>query len=160
VPRDTWRRVFSFAQREIGLLVYSGLFLAEDVEVVRILVDRARAGARVRVLLGDPGSPAVAARGTEEGIADAMPAKVRNALVHYRPLLGIDGAELRLHTTVLYNSLFRGDDDDLLVNTHVYGVPASHAPVLHLRATDASGLVTTYLDSFERIWGSTAPYAG
>ncbi len=31
VPRDAWQRLFSSAEREIGVLVYSGLFLAEDV---------------------------------------------------------------------------------------------------------------------------------
>lgn len=49
--------------------------------------------------------------------AKAMPAKVRNALVHYRSLLGVDGVEIRLHATVLYNSLYRADDE-LLINTH------------------------------------------
>jgi hypothetical protein len=98
----------------------------------------------------------VAGRGVEEGIAEAMPAKVRNALVHYRPLLRIDGAEIRLHATVLYNSLYRADDD-LLVNTHVHGIPASHAPVLHLHANDESDLVATYLDSFERVWANATP---
>ena len=157
VPRETWHRIFASAERDIGLLVYSGLFLAEDVEFVRILADRARAGVRVRVLLGDPRSPSVVARGEEECIAEAMPAKVRNALVHYRPLLGIDGAEIRLHATVLYNSLYRADDE-LLVNAHIHGVPAAHAPVLHLRVAPDSELVTTYLDCFERVWDAAMPY--
>lgn len=30
VPRDVWGHVFSQAVREIGVLVYSGLFLSED----------------------------------------------------------------------------------------------------------------------------------
>jgi hypothetical protein len=96
VPRRTWHQLFAGAHDEIGILVYSGLFLAEDREAVGILADRARAGVRVRILLGDPDSPVIAARGTDEGIGDAMPAKVRNALVQYRPLLGIDGVEARL----------------------------------------------------------------
>lgn len=63
------------------------------------------------------------------------------------------------HATVLYNSLYRADDE-LLVNTHIHGVPAAHAPALHLRANEASDLVATYLDSFERIWNAAAPYSG
>ena len=158
VPREAWHRLFASAEREIGVLVYSGLFLAEDVEIIRILADRARSGVRIRVLLGDPDSPAVASRGAEEGIAEAMPAKVRNAIVHYRPLLLVDGVEIRLHATVLYNSLFRADDE-LLVNTHVHGVAAAHAPVLHLRAKAESDLMATYLDSFERVWATATPHA-
>lgn len=159
VPRDSWHRLFAAAEREIGILVYSGLFLAEDVEFIRILAARADSGVRIRILLGDPDSPVVAARGDEEGIAGAMAAKIRNTLVHYQPLLGADGVELRFHTTVLYNSLYRADDD-LLVNTHVHGVPAAHAPVLHLHADDSSDLVATYLTSFDGIWSSAKPYAG
>lgn len=155
VPWDTWQQLFGGAEREIGVLAYSGLFLAEDVRLVKALADRARAGVLVRLLVGDPDSPAVADRGAEEGIADAMPAKIRNALVHYRPLVR-EGVEIRLHRTVLYNSLYRADDE-LLVNTHVYGVPAARAPVLHLDAGPGSDIATTYLDSFERIWGSATP---
>jgi hypothetical protein len=111
----------------------------------------------VRLLLGDPDSREVAGRGAEEGIAEAMSAKVRNALVHLRPLTEMEGIELRLHRTVLYNSLYWADND-LLVNIHVHGVPAAHAPVLHLHASDNRDLTTTYLDSFERIWTEAAPY--
>jgi hypothetical protein len=115
VPRRTWHQLFAGAESEIGILVYSGLFLAEDREAVGIVADRARAAVRVRILLGDPDSPAIAARGIDEGIGDAMPAKVRNVFVQYRPLLAIDGVQVRLHATVLYNSLYRADDE-LLAN--------------------------------------------
>ena len=68
VPRDTWGHFFSQAEREIGALVYSGMFMAEDIGVHRLFADRARAGVRVRLLLGDPDSPNVAERGAAEGI--------------------------------------------------------------------------------------------
>jgi len=156
VPREVWHRFFAGAEREIGILVYSGLFLAEDVDVLRVLGQRARAGVRVRVLLGDPRSAPVSSRGAEEGIDDAMPAKARNALVHYRALPA-NGVEIRLHATVLYNSIYRADDE-LLVNTHIHGVPAAQAPVLHL---DVKGeLTATYTESFERVWSLATPLGG
>ncbi|GGK79233.1 NUDIX hydrolase [Mangrovihabitans endophyticus] len=49
------------------------------------------------------------------------------SLVMYRPLFGIDGIEFRLHRTVLYNSIYRADDQ-LLVNTHIYSFTAAQAP--------------------------------
>ena len=155
VPHEVWYQLLTGARREIGVLAYSGLFLAEDVQLLRAVATQAQAGVRVRLLLGDPDSPAVAGRGVEEGIGEAMPAKIRNALVHYRPLAR-DGAEIRLHETVLYNSLYRADDE-LLVNIHIYGIPAGHAPVLHLDAGADGDLVTTYLDSFDRIWDAATP---
>ncbi|PRX98165.1 helix-turn-helix domain-containing protein [Allonocardiopsis opalescens] len=156
VPRDAWSRLFSSAESEIGILVYSGFFLADDSGLLRLLADKAAAGVRVRVLLGDPDSAEVAQRGADEGIGDAMAAKIRNVIVLYKPLRGADGAEIRLHSTTLYNSIYRADDQ-LLVNTHIYGTPAGNAPVFHLRKVAGGGMVTTYVDSFERVWEGARP---
>ena len=156
VPRDAWERLFAAAEREIGVLVYSGLFLAEDAAVQKILANKASAGVLVRVLLGDPASPQVAERGADEGVDDAMAAKIRNSLVLYRGLRGIEGAEFRFHKTVLYNSIYRGDDQ-LLVNTHIYGITAALAPVWHLRKVAGGEITATYMESFERVWESAIP---
>jgi len=156
VPRDAWERLFSTAETEIAVLVYSGLFLADDPGLRRLLVDKATAGVRVRMLLGDPDSDQVGLRGADEGIDDAMASKIRNVMVLYAPLRALDAVEVRLHSTVLYNSIYRADDE-LLVNSHVYGMPASMAPVMHLRKVSGGSMVTTYLDSFERVWSQARP---
>ena len=151
VPREVWRRLFASADRDIGVLVYAGLFLAEDVDLLRLVADKARSGVVVRVLLGDPDSPNVAERGAEEGIGDALAAKIHNVIVLYQPLLAVEGVEVRLHRTVLYNSIYRADEE-LLVNSHLYGAAAAYAPVLHLRRSEPGDLASAYLDSFERVW--------
>ncbi len=156
VPRDAWGRLFAAAKQEIGILVYSGTFLADDTGIVRLLGEKAGEGVRVRILLGDPDCPEVAQRGADEGIDDGMAARIKNAIVTYRPISGLDTVEVRLHRTVLYNSIYRGDDH-LLVNTHVYGTPAPQAPVLHLRRVAGGDMVTTYLASFERVWAEATP---
>ncbi|RAY16733.1 XRE family transcriptional regulator [Actinomadura craniellae] len=156
VPRDAWGRLFATAEREIGILVYAGLFLSEDNSVIRTLAEKAGAGVRVRILLGDPDSPQVAERGADEGVDEAMAAKIRNALVLYKPLRKIDGIEFRLHSTVLYNSIYRADDQ-LFVNTHVYGVTAPHAPVWHLRKIPGGDLANIYIESFDRVWDVATP---
>jgi len=159
VPRDVWEHLFSSAEEEIGVLVYSGLFLSEDARVQRILKAKAGAGVRVRMLLGDPDSQVVADRGADEGVGDATVAKVRNALALYRPLRSVEGVEFRFHRTVLYNSIYLADDQ-VLVNTHVYGVAAAQAPVWHLHKLAGGELTSLYLDSFERVWESGAPVEG
>ncbi|WP_344888147.1 XRE family transcriptional regulator [Nonomuraea antimicrobica] len=158
VPQTAWRNLFNGARQEIGILAYSALFLAEDSAVLHILTERAAAGVKVRILLGDPEGPEVATRGTDEGIgAEVMAARVKNALTLYRPLLDAQDTEIRLHHTVLYNSIYRADDQ-LLVNTHAYGTPAANAPVMHLTHTDDQGPAATYLTSFNRIWTTARPH--
>jgi len=159
VPRDTWGHFFSGAGREIGALVYSGMFMAEDIGVHKLFAERARAGVRVRLLLGDPDSPNVAERGAAEGIDETMAAKVRTSIMLFRKLLAEPGVELRLHGTVLYNSIYRADDQ-LLVNTHIYGVMANNAPVFHLRKIAGGEMANTYIGSFERVWDEAVPYQG
>ena len=159
VPRDVWGHLFSQAEHEIGVLVYSGLFLSEDAGVQRILNDKAKAGVRVRILLGDPASQVVADRGEDEGVGDAQAAKIRNALAMYRPLRVVESVEFRFHRTVLYNSIYRGDDQ-VLVNTHIQGLSAPYAPVWHLRKLAGGQLTGMYIDSFERVWETATPIEG
>jgi len=159
VPRETWGHFFSQAEREIGALVYAGIFMAEDIGVHRLFAERARAGVRVRLLLGDPDSRNVAERGEAEGIDEALAAKVRSSIVLFGRLLAEPNVELRLHGTVLYNSIFRADDQ-LLVNTHIYGVMANNAPVFHLRKIPGGEMASTYIESFERVWDGATPYEG
>jgi transcriptional regulator with XRE-family HTH domain len=158
VPREIWVRLFESAEREIAILAYSALFLAEDAGVLRILADKGRAGVTVRIALGDPDGPNFAERGEEEDIGDAMPAKVRNAPMLYRPLCLVENIEIRLHQTVLYNSIYRADDQ-FLVNQHAYGIPVTQAPVFCLSNTGSGEMVDLYLQSFERVWASSAPIA-
>ncbi|MEO3810711.1 XRE family transcriptional regulator [Sphaerisporangium sp. B11E5] len=156
VPRDIWGRFFTEAKQDIGLLLYSGMFLAEDAGMVKLLGDKAAGGVRVRILLGDPSSPQVAQRGADEGIGEAMAAKARNALVLYQPIRDIDGVEIRQHGTILYNSIYRADDQ-FLINPHVYGQPAANAPVLHLKKVIGGDMVSTYAASFEKVWDQATP---
>jgi len=157
VPREAWVRLFESAECDIAVLAYSALFLAEDAGILGILAEKGRAGVTVRIALGDPDGPNIAERGEEEGIGDAMAAKIRNALMLYRPLGAVQNTEIRLHRTVLYNSIYRADGQ-FLVNQHTYGLPAAQAPVFCL--CDAGGeMAALYLDSFERVWANSAPLA-
>jgi transcriptional regulator with XRE-family HTH domain len=151
IPREVWTQFLGSAEHEIGILAYSAMFLAEDQGILRILAAKSREAVRVRIALGDPDSRNVAERGEEEGIGDAMPAKVRNALALFRPLAEADNIEIRLHQAVLYNSIYRADDR-LLVNQHAYGTPAAHSPVYSLNRASAGDMTDAYLRSFERIW--------
>ena len=155
VPREVWTRFFSSAGREIGILDYSALFLAEDKGILRVLAEKRRAGVNIRIALGDPESSR-SAQPAEEDTADAMRGKIRKAITLYRSGAEPENVEIRLHQTVLYNSIYRADDQ-LLVNQHVYGIPAAHTPVFCLRDTGGGEMAALYRDSFERVWSGAIP---
>jgi transcriptional regulator with XRE-family HTH domain len=155
VPWDTWLRLFGSAKCEVGILACSGLFLAEDPSLLACLAAEARTGVSVRICVRDPeafdGTGDAAGQGTD----DTLAVRVRDALARYR-LLRESGAEIRLHRDVLYNSIYRADDE-LLVGQHVYGIPAGRAPFLHLRRTEDGEMVAAYLESFEGVWRGAQP---
>ncbi|GAA2120665.1 helix-turn-helix domain-containing protein [Actinomadura alba] len=156
VPRAVWQHLFEGAQSEIGILAYAGLFLAEDSGLLNTLATKACAGIPVRIMLGDPDGFHITQRGADEGLGDSLAAKIHNSLVLYRGLRGVEGVEIRLHDTVLYNSMYRADDH-LLINSHAYAVAASQTPVLHVRRTEVGDMASTYIDSFERVWENSNP---
>lgn len=157
VARDVWAQHFNDAEQEIDMLTMAGLFIAEDSGTVRLFRQKAEAGVRVRLLISNPDSLAVAIREKEEDTGPGVVAsRVRNVLALLRSLRGVEGIEFRLHDACLYTSIFRSDDD-MIVNAHIYGVAGSNAPVLHLRKVPGGDMVALYRDSFEIIWNSAQP---
>jgi transcriptional regulator with XRE-family HTH domain len=151
VPNDVWKRLLDQATRQIGILAFGGLFLAEqDHRLVATLREKAAAGTKVEILLGDPDGDRVATRGEEEGIGDVMAAKVRNVLAFYQDLHEVENVAIYFHNTTLYNSIYRFDDE-MLVNIHLYGTPAAYAPVMHLRRLAGGELFENYTASFNRV---------
>jgi transcriptional regulator with XRE-family HTH domain len=157
VPRHLWTELLRQAGRNVDVLAFAGLFLTEEhPDWVRLLAERASEGARLRLLLGDPAGQQLAARDRENEIGGGVAGRVAAVLSSYRPLAGV--AEIRLHDTPLYNSIYRFDDD-MLVNAHVYGLLAAYTPVMHLRRVDGA-YFNTYLESFERVWAAARPLDG
>jgi transcriptional regulator with XRE-family HTH domain len=157
IPRETWQLLLGGAQQRIDILVYAGLFFPEQMPTLAAtLCDKVAEGVQVRLLMARPDGEQVARRGQEEGIGDVVQGRVRNALSFFEPHARHGCIQLRLHDTTLYNSIFRFDDQ-MLVNTHVFGLPAAHAPVVHLRRLDGAELFSIYRDSFERVWRASEP---
>ncbi len=159
VPAELWGQVFDTAEENIGILVYSGYFIAENAGLLALLRSKAEAGVRVRFLVGDPDSREVRERSESEGIEDALVARIRNVNALLRPLSKVDGVEVRMHSTLLYNSIYWADEQ-MLVNPHLYGVGAPQAPVMHLRQVAGGTMVSTYQESFERVWDESQALPG
>jgi hypothetical protein len=160
VPRELWLRLLEEVQEHVDVLVFSGTFYAQmQPRIASLLAAAAGRGVQVRLCFGNPESEAVTVRDREEGISGTLAAKIRSALTYYRPLAEVDGCEVRLHSTTLYASLFRYDDE-IVVNPHVYGEPASANPAFHLRRLDGGTLAAHYMAAFDRVWGTAIPWTG
>jgi hypothetical protein len=157
VPSELWDRLLDNTTEHIEVLCLAALFLVERPTFAKQIKRKAQDGAVVRMLFGDPAAEEATRRSEEEQLhPETVSARIRNALAFVRPLNGVKGVDIRLHTTTLYNSVFRFDDE-MIVNTHVYGFPGAHAPALHLRRLSAGDLFETYSESFETVWSAATP---
>ncbi|MFJ5553222.1 DUF5919 domain-containing protein [Streptomyces sp. NPDC093225] len=157
LPVSVFVDLLTTARERIDVLVYAAVYLHEAYpRLGEVLRERAADGCAVRIAIGDPDSETVRRRGQEERFGHGIESRCRLALMHYRPLVGVPGIELRTHGTTLYNSLYRADGE-VLVNAHVWGVNAYGAPVWHLRRHEAGGMFDTYAESFDAVWGTARP---
>ncbi|MCX4881678.1 XRE family transcriptional regulator [Streptomyces sp. NBC_00847] len=157
IPVSTFVDMLTQAREQIDVLVYAAVFLHEAYpRLNELLKERAAEGCTVRIAVGDADSPNVQQRGDEEKFGHGIQSRCRLALMHYRPLIGVPGIEVRTHATTLYNSIYRADDQ-ALVNAHVWGVNAYSAPVWHLRRSGEGGMFDTYADSFDAVWATATP---
>lgn len=157
-PKQLWVDLLVRAKERIDILANASLFLPEDnPDSIEIIRHKAENGVPVRILLGDPDTPAMELRGYEERLGHALIGRIKMALAYYRPLADVEGVTFHLHGTSLYNSIFRYDDQ-MLINQHLYGTYGYMAPILHLRRCEGADLFGTYMKSYERVWEESHPY--
>ncbi len=155
VPVETWKSLVDDAQEYFDFLAYSGLFFLELADdILTHFRNRCASGLKVRIAIGDPAAPAVAQRSLDEQLD--LPPRIKITMQYCRAIMDIEGVEVRLHTTTLYNSIYRSDDR-MIVNTHMYRTRAPHAPVIELHRNQTPDLFTTYEDNFATIWEEATP---
>ena len=152
MPPDLWRRLINGATEQVDILVYAGLYLAEEYGLAKKLKKGAKNRLQARLLFGDPDCDPVTERAEEEGLGSTfMGTRIRNTLTFFTDCAEVEGIDIRVHTTTLYNSILRFDDE-MLVNMHVFGLVGSQAPVMHLRQLSSGDLFETYMESFDEVW--------
>lgn len=151
VPRDVWHKLF--AGHEIDILAYNGLFLLEDPATLELIAARADDGVQIRILLSDPEFPAAVHSSTDDSPSGYVAAHIRHAHDLLSRLVAHNGVECRFHRRIPYTSIYRAGDQ-LLASPHIYGLPASAAPVLRLRRHADAALFAAYVDSFDRSWSN------
>ncbi|WP_024875337.1 helix-turn-helix domain-containing protein [Saccharomonospora piscinae] len=151
-----WERLINGVGERMDVLVFSGAFLVEQYNLVPIIQSKAAQGVRFRLLVGDETSPAVIQRAVDEGTPGGLEGRVQMMRRYLSDVAGLDGVEVRTHGTILYNSLYRFDDD-LLVNGHAHGALAGQNPVMHLKRLPTGQMWQHYMRSFDRIWEQGTP---
>jgi hypothetical protein len=157
VPTHLWFELLEASNRSVDLLFYSALFLsdghAELANAIRRAASRGPASGSWSATRGQrQSSPEVARKAS----ATTSASRVRMTLHYLDGVDQVDGVQVRGHSTTLYNSIYRFDDD-MLVNAHTYGAAAVESPVLHLRRVPRGRLFDHYMKSFERVWAASAP---
>jgi len=95
-------------------------------------------------------------RDEEEQLGGTLPALIQTTLHHLRDIRNHSGIEIRYHSTPMYNSIFRFDND-MFVTPHLYGLHGSKAPLLHLRRLGPGGIFANFARHFETVWITTTP---
>lgn len=152
----TWEDLIHGVREQMDVLVFSGAFLVEQYNLVPIIREKAAAGVRFRLLVGDETSPAVIQRAVDEGTPGGLEGRVQLMRRYLSEVVGLDGVEVRTHGTILYNSLYRFDDQ-LLVNGHAHGALAGQSPMMLLKRLPNGQMWQHYMKSFERVWAGAKP---
>lgn len=156
VPFELWNELIHNAQERVEILVFSGQFLVEQHNILPMVRKKAELGTKFRFAVGDETSPAVVQRASEEGTTGGLEGRIQMMRRYLSKVADFANVEVRTHGTILYNSIYRFDDQ-MLVNGHAFGSLAGENPVLHLRQVPDGPMWEHYLQSFERVWQEATP---
>ncbi|MFI6026384.1 multiprotein-bridging factor 1 family protein [Amycolatopsis magusensis] len=151
-----WEALLSGVKEQMDVLVFSGAFLVEQYNLIPLVRQKAAEGVRFRLLVGDETSPAVIQRAIDENTPGGLEGRIQLMRRYLADVLHLEGVEVRTHGTILYNSLYRFDDQ-LLVNGHAHGALAGQNPVMHLKRLPDGQMWQHYMRSFERVWSVGVP---
>lgn len=156
VPFELWNELIHGVKERMEVLVFSGQFLVEQHNILPVIRRKAEEGTVFRFAVGDEASPAVIQRAVEEGTTGGLEGRIQMMRRYLSKVAELDNVEIRTHGTILYNSIYRFDDQ-MLVNGHAFGSLAGENPVLHLRQVEDGPMWEHYLRSFERVWQEATP---
>jgi transcriptional regulator with XRE-family HTH domain len=156
VPFALWTDLIRGTTEAVDVLVFSGQFLVEQHDLLPVIRAKEAAGVRFRIAVGDHTSAAVIQRAEEEGTTGGLEGRVQMMRRYLRDVAHLPGVEVRTHATILYNSIYRFDDQ-ALINGHAYGSLAGQNPMLHIRNVPDGTMWEHYMRSFDRVWDLATP---
>ncbi|WP_189595145.1 XRE family transcriptional regulator [Nocardia cerradoensis] len=159
IPTDLWVQLLHKATKQIDIIGYAYPFVFELLpNASDLVVEKCRAGARVRLAFADPECDHVLERDSLEQMGGTLPGRIRNALSMLGTLTDAPGCAVGLHTTHLYNSVFRFDDE-MIVTPYLFRARGYQHTALHLRKLSSHGIFESFADQVEQIWETTTGYS-
>lgn len=159
IPNDLWTSLLLGATERIDIIGYAYPFVLELLpNAADIIAGKCRSGVRVRLGFADPDCDHVAERDNLEQMHGTLPGRIRNALSMLGQLTATPGCQIGLHTTHLYNSVFRFDDR-MIVTPYLVRARGYQHPALYLRQLSPYGIFSSFADQVEQIWDTVAYYS-
>ncbi|MHA6796768.1 helix-turn-helix domain-containing protein [Pseudonocardia bannensis] len=156
VPFSLWTELIQGAAEAVDVLVFSGQFLVEQYNLLPVIRAKSAQGVRFRLAVGDHTSPAVVQRAEEEGTTGGLEGRIQMMRRYLHEVAHLPDVEVRTHGTILYNSIYRFDDQ-ALINGHAFGSLAGQNPVIHIQRVPEGSMWDHYMRSFERVWDVAVP---
>ncbi|MER0243027.1 XRE family transcriptional regulator [Streptomyces sp. HSW2009] len=161
-PSTVWTELISQAHEDIALAGFTNYFLwTQQPHFARTITDKARAGCRVRFLLGDPESVTTRQREDVEKSALTVSTRIRISIAELDKLRE-SGIEARFSSAAdapshLALSVFRFDST-ALVTPHLASGVGHDSPLLHLRRTGPGGMFDRFCQHhLEELWERSRP---
>ncbi|WP_323184871.1 helix-turn-helix domain-containing protein [Streptomyces virginiae] len=152
-----WSSLIDGAERDIFFAGYTSYFLwQEQPRAAERLRAKAKAGCRVRFLLGDPQSEVTRRREEVEDAVLSVSTRINITLEQLRKLGPLPGLEARFSDGHISLSVF-GFDDEALVTPHIADLLGHDSPMLHLRRLQPDGLFDRFTHHAETLWEGGRP---
>jgi lambda repressor-like predicted transcriptional regulator len=157
LPSPVWGELVGAANQELTFAGYTNYFLWLTVPNLRdTLRQKAEAGAKIRVLLGDPDSEVTRTREVIEEVPLTVSSRIAISLNELEPLRGVPGIEVRFSDRHISLSVFTFDDQ-MIVCTHVAAAVGHDSPTYQIRRTGTGGLFAAYADHVDTLWQTARP---
>jgi len=156
VPPTVWQKLVTEARREIVFCDTVSYWYWYDVpDLTRILREKAEAGCRVRVMVGDPADPVVRADEAATDIPLTLSSRIEQTLHLVEPLRDI--VQVRQTMAGWGRSVYRGDDD-AVAHWWLHGQMGIDFPAMHLRRRQSGGLFDQVaVRHVEALWEAARP---
>ena len=156
VPAEVWKHLVTAAKHDIVFCdTVSYWYWWAVPDLTRLLRERAGAGVRIRVLVGIPDDPVIAADEAATDVPMTLSMRIAQTLQLLEPLR--DVIELRRTNEGFGRSVYRGDDE-AAAHWWLHGQLGIEFPVMHLRRHQDGGIFDQIaVRHVEAVWEAATP---